>query len=233
MISFLLVLLTNLWIWKILSENIILGVFLMLVTVAVYKNINQKRTSFLFVTAIVLIIIQLLNTKVNLNFKSTDYERHIQIQRTREYPFIPFPLAHWLEERKETMIFYKLERNFSEVVDPNLYFFANHPRERAAVREFEKYPYLLFPLFLIGILYFYQKNPTIFVVVSGIPLITLTLVGNSSWAGPLSFFPFITIAISLGLEKLLEKIRLNKKLSVILLILYILVLIQTISYEIY
>lgn len=205
----------------------------MIFTVILYKNINRRGAGFLFAITLTLIAIQLLNTKVDLSFNSTDFERYIQIQRTREYPFIPFPLAHWLEERKETIAFYKFENNFSVAIDPNLYFFANHPRERSGLREFEKYPYILIPLFLVGLFYFYQKNRNVFIVLLGIPLIILTIFGNNSLLGPLSLFPFITIAISLGLARLLEKISSNRKVGFTLLIIYIFVLIQIVSYEIY
>ena len=81
----------------------------------------------------------------------------IKDMRLKSYPpvYLTFdtktlwiPVAHWFEERKESIAFFRILKNVSETVDLNLYFFANHPRERVGYNEFEKFPYIFIPAFL-------------------------------------------------------------------------------------
>lgn len=54
-------------------------------------------------------------------------------------------------DNKATRIFYRFKRNFFDGLDPNLYFFASHPRERPRTVEKERFNWLLLPLFLFGV----------------------------------------------------------------------------------
>jgi hypothetical protein len=160
-----------------------------------------------------------------------------QTVRMRGYPPLKFsilgktfwiPAANWLEKRKETVVYYKIMNNFSEVIDPNLYFFANHPRERVGTREFEKFPYILLPLFLLGLLNI-KKGNIKELVLSLSPMILVSVIGNSNSMGPFSLFPFIATYTSFGVASISK----NKKLVVIGLILFVLVFIQVIAYAKY
>lgn len=48
---------------------------------------------------------------------------------------------------------YKLHRNFFANLNPNLYFFNSHPRERSGIEEFKKYLPFFLPFFIIGVFY--------------------------------------------------------------------------------
>jgi hypothetical protein len=134
-------------------------------------------------------------------------------------------LANWFEQRKETISIYKIGKNFSEVIDPNLYFFANHPREKAGAKEFEKFSYILLPIFILG-LFELKKRHLKYLILTLSPIVFISIIGNNSPLGPFSLFPFFTIIISLGLKKFL----LNRKFLIFKLIIFLLVFIQTISY---
>jgi hypothetical protein len=147
-------------------------------------------------------------------------------QRLNEYPPITWlPVAHWLEERKETIAFYKLMDNFSSVMSPNLYFFANHPRERSGIVEVEKFPYVLLPIFVYGIfLLISEKKKSFFIWSFLVPLTYYSIFGVSGKLDPYLLFPFFAVSITKGI------LGLKKNMLVIFFILYALVLAQSIIY---
>jgi hypothetical protein len=63
-----------------------------------------------------------------------------------------------LNENKVSELVKKYSANFFQGIDPNYYFFANHPRERAGVTEKEKFYFLYFPFFLLGIFNLIKEN---------------------------------------------------------------------------
>jgi hypothetical protein len=143
------------------------------------------------------------------------------------------PVAHWLEERPETIAVYRLTQNFSEIVDPNMYFFANHPRERVGINEVEKFPYILLPLFVYGVILLVSgKQHGLFIVSLGVPALYYVLYGTGNGLEPFLLFPFILISIFTATEELQKKnIKIIWKAA--FWILYFLVLIQGIIYAIY
>lgn len=54
-------------------------------------------------------------------------------------------------ENKLTLSLYKYQKNFFQGLDPNYYFFANHPRERAGIKETEKFFWIFLIPFLFGL----------------------------------------------------------------------------------
>lgn len=222
MISLLISLLANLWIYKIFAINFFLGILVFLATVLLIKN--SKFFLFLFVP---LLFFQIQTTnRPSLTAISNDDRRVIDM-RLRSYPPKFLRLGYWLEERKESLFFNRVATNLFENIDPNLYFFSNHPRERVGIREFEKFPYILLPFFLLGVLNFVSKKNKLFWLISFlIPLTILAIIGNKNNFGPFSLFPFMAVSINEGLKKLQTK---HLKIFFIVLVL---VLIQIISYEI-
>lgn len=135
------------------------------------------------------------------------------------------PAANWLELRRETVSFYRIEQNISEVVDPNLYFFANHPREKYGVIEFEKFPYILLPFFVIGLFSIKRKTLNLFLIGLS-PFVLISIIGSDNPIGPFGLFPFFANTIGLGLLTIPNK----KKFLIPLVIILIIVFIQTIAY---
>ncbi len=221
-----LALLANLWIYKILFANFFLAVLAVLCTILLHNSIERhKKTKLYLLVFILLLLFQITTTKkVSLTSIANDDRRLIDL-RLRAYPPQLLRVGHWLEERKESVMVARITRNLFENLDPNLYFFANHPRERVGVREFEKFPYIFLPFFLIGLVKILQKldKHKILLISFLIPLILLSLIGNQNEFGPLALFPFFAVTISLGLPR-------GGKFGVLILAL---VLIQMIAYEIY
>jgi len=218
------VLIMNLWIWKIFSFNILIGIFVILTSFSLY----YKKIGLSLLLIIILLFFQYKTSSKNSLTFLNDNEKLQQEVRLRGYPPSNIPIANWLENRKESLVFYKVEANFSEVVDPNLYFFANHPRERVGVVEYEKFAYILLPFFVLGLLLLKKEDlPTLLLSLS--PFILISIIGNSNPVGPFSLFPFLVTYISLGLAPVFAQ----KKYLFIFLLLFALVFIQTLAYAKY
>jgi len=222
MISLLISLFVNLWIYKIFAANFLIGILVLLAAILLLKN---NRLFLLLFIPILFFQIQTTN-KTSLTAISNDDRRVIDM-RLRAYPYKFLRFGYWLEERKESIIFNRVATNLFENIDPNLYFFSNHPRQRVGTREFEKFPYILLPFFLLGLFNFVSKKNKLFWIISFfVPLIILSIIGNKNNLGTFSLFPFFVVSINEGLKKLQSK---HLKIFIIVLVL---VLIQIISYEI-
>lgn len=217
----LIVLFGNLWIWKILSFNIPIATLTIIVTVLLLGSVSSKRKRsnvWLMIFFGLLLFFQFKTTDVQrLTYLNNDQQR-IQQMRLREYPPVHFsflgktvwiPIAHWFEGRNESIAFFKISKNLSEVIDPNLYFFANHPRERVGIKEFGKFPYIFLPLFVYGVFLLIEKGERKLIALSFfIPVFILSFVGNKNPLGPFSLFPFISVSISVGLKKIYKRLQL-------------------------
>lgn len=237
-------LLANIWIWKILQINLFIAIVLVLSSWFLYRSITDKKTSNILLISLFLILVffQIKTTSVSPLTQLTQQEKLFQIQRMKEYPPVHFkilnkdiwiPLAHWLEERNETLSLYRIEKNLTDAVSFNLYFFSNHPNERVGFKEFEKFPYILLPFFVIGFLNLnYKKN--LLVVLSSllIPLALIASIGQDNPIGPFILFPFISVASFLGIKYFYERLKKYKYISISLFVfMYAVVLLQTILYE--
>lgn len=192
---FLVTLFGNFWIWRAFKINSVVGIAVMLTSVALFIWIRSK--SKLFMCFSILLLVSLSIFQVNLtqvadlkNFSND--EVRIKDMRLREYPPTRFPFAHWFEERSETVALFRVEKNFFEVIDPNLYFFGNYPRGRVGFEEFEKFNFVFLPFFVLGAYkLFERKNYPFFVISFLFPVLVLSIIGNKSMLGPFLIFPFI------------------------------------------
>ncbi|MCH7730114.1 hypothetical protein IID21_01130 [Patescibacteria group bacterium] len=249
---FVFVLLSNLWVWKIFGQNLLLGLLLVSASVLLYRLIIHKgaealRYIFLVLFALLLFSQWQTTQPSSLTLLDNDQKR-VQQMRLNEYPPIGIsiagkklwiPLAHWFEGRRETIAAFRIKKNFSEAIDPMLYFFANHPRERVGVEEFEKFPYILLPFFIFGIFSLSKKFRNKSLALSLLaPLVLISFIGNKNPLGPFSLFPFLAVATATGITKAYKKIALmpkNKFKPVLLALfaLFALVFLQVISYAKY
>ena len=204
-IAFLVVVLfLNVWVWRVLSINFFLGLVLIFATFCLSVLIIKSSKNIIGIFAVlgtVLLVAQWVTTKDFSLTELTNDQIRVRDMRLREYPPIYFlPIAHWFEGRRESIAFFRLLDNFSEAVDPNLYFFANHPRERVGIKEFEKFPYIFLPAFLIGFLILAQKKKKVFFFSFLLPLTVLTLKGSDNPLGPFTLFPAVSVAIATGMK---------------------------------
>ncbi len=124
-----------------------------------------------------------------------------QINERRSYWKSPF-LAR-LMENKATCLLYKYQKNIFQGLDPNFYFFANHPRERAGIKETEKFSWLFLIPFLAG-LYWQFKQKFFW----GFGYFILVLGAISVFQDfdrfVVCLFPFIFLSIILGIWQIFK-----------------------------
>lgn len=93
--------------------------------------------------------------------------------------------------------------NLATLLDPNFYFFANHPHERVGIVEQERFWFGLLPFFVLGMLLLGQKRW--FVVGLVLAVLSGTVLGLG--VGPYLLYPFIILAIIRGLFFVFASLR--------------------------
>jgi hypothetical protein len=215
----LLFLLLNTWIWIIYSSSKVIFLLSILSSVALFL-LSKRKEKFIYKILFFVVFTALLNFQFTTTDESSltnlnNYQQWIQAKRIKEYPPVYisafgkalwFPVERWFEEDTTYVSFYRLTDNVYQVLDLNLYFFGNHPRERLEHKEFQKFPYVVIPLFLLGVLKIAErKRIDIFVLSFLIPVVLLTVIGSKNDMGPFSLFPFIIVSILLGTEGFLNR----------------------------
>lgn len=107
-------------------------------------------------------------------------------------------------ENKPLKFLTNYKQNFFQGIDPNFYFFANHPRERGGISEFEKLSPIFIPLFLIGVIDYLRRRiyqPFYY------SLFTLSLISTGGMIDNFSYllFPFFALSIYHGIYLLCMK----------------------------
>jgi hypothetical protein len=239
----------NLWIWRILNHSIFIGLLVITATLILVLKpaIKGRNLKIIFLAIITLISsYQILNTDIRSLTGLINDDIRLRDYRLEAYPRIGIsiidnkiwvPAAHWFEGRKEPLVFFRVLENMSETVDPNLYFFANHPRERVGVNEFEAFPYTLLPVFIFGALSMFTKKNTFGTKISLIvPIAITSVIGSRNPLGNLLMFPFIVVCLFQGLLLIkikIDNLRFSKVYLLIGAAIYSLVLIQTAIYGLY
>lgn len=200
---------TTPWTWKILNDNVFLCLLLILITAIFVKLllINKFCAILILILCCAFLVASVINLqlgfdqdfhKLNVNEKVQLDERHKYYARELGELFLnKYALNYY---KNYNPFFYKFQRNVFSVLDPNLYFFASHPRERAGINEFEKFPSVYLFLFIFGILYILQKRQLIAVVTYLLVAVFISgFIAPAFILGPILLFPFISTIISLGL----------------------------------
>tara|TARA_Y100000310_G_C20610024_1_gene777513 strand:- start:435 stop:1172 length:738 start_codon:yes stop_codon:yes gene_type:complete len=245
------VLFSNFWIWRLLEYNALLGALIIVTSTLLYLLLkkNSKHYLYIFLPLFILVLFFQWQTTAKTSLSYLDKgELGTQEMRLRQYPLVSIqirgkttwiPLAHWFEGRKESITFFRIQKNFSEIIDPNLYFFANHPRERVGIKEFEKFSYVLLPFFVIGMVSILQRHmaKTIFFVLA-IPIVLISLIGHKNSLGPFALFPFFVVSIAQGLKLALGKLQAISKVRTIQILLVsmftlAIILVQLVAYVSY
>ncbi len=124
-----------------------------------------------------------------------------QINERRSY--YQFPLLAKLAENKAGHFFYKYQRNLFQGLDPNFYFFANHPRERAGILEKEKFSWFFLIPFLAGL--YWQFKQKFFWGFGYFFLVLGTIsVFQDIDRFVIYLFPFVFLSIILGIWKIFK-----------------------------
>src|SRR3989344_4526680 len=208
---FTLVLLGNFWIWNIARFNLPLFLLLTITTVSLYLYYSQKISAvFLVFLLAFLCYCQWQTTTVHSLIIKDNDEKRIETIRKRLYQpsldisrkvFNRLPVANLLEGDISIGVT-RLERNFFETIDLNVYFFGGHPRERVWANDFAKFPHILFVPFLVGLYNIFQKNDRLLLMYLGLSLVIFSLLGHLNKIGPFFLFPFFVLAIDQGIKTL-------------------------------
>lgn len=207
---------TTPWIWKITNYNVFLCLLLILITIILVKLllIDRLHTALILILCGAFLIASVINfrlgfdqelNKLNFNEEIQIDERHKYYARELGELFLnKYSLNYY---KNYNPYIYKLERNFFSVLDPNLYFFASHPRERAGINEFEKFPSLYFMFFIMGILYSLKLRSLLLMLYLLVAASINGFISPAFELGPVLFFPFVTTLIVIGVVYSIDLLR--------------------------
>jgi len=174
------------------SQNLFLALIIFLtfifLVISFYKPkpIINLILTFLFV---VLSFVQIKTVNIRETYKFTPSEIDLQIQRMNSYPPRLAKLGYILEYKKEAQLVGKLQKNFFDSLDINLYFL-------------NYFSFLTFPFFIYGIYLFFQNRNKLQKLLLAYCLLLLTFLGIHGQLGPFIIFPFIGLFIFIGILRL-------------------------------
>jgi len=179
-------------------ESIIIIIVLFLLLIE--KKI-KKFKYFVFLFPFVYVIFSFIHFQSILKLNELDI---YDINQRRQYYL---PSSARIFENKLGRYFYYYENNFFQAIDFNYYFFNNHPRERAGIRETEKIIFIFFPVFIFGLLILIINKKYFWLLYF---IFTLSLISFINPIDPLTFLflPFFAININLGCRFILKKLNL-------------------------
>lgn len=193
----------NPWIWKIWGENWIAALVLIFLTAFylayLFGFIRRVSLSFL-ITALVFSGLVLFVAGIDPRLKNPD---PIQIWAINERRGLyPAPVGR-LFQNKAVLTLDKITGNIYSSLDPNLYFFATHPRERVGISEFSKISPWFIPLFLVGLYFWLKSFRKIYLLPLVLSLLLSAVSDPASSVGPIAMFPMISSLIAFGMSKLI------------------------------
>lgn len=183
----------NAWFVSLISQPI----SLVCIFVSCVFLLRQPAKGTFFIASLCLLTFLQLRVNTAPPLLTNDaLSQHSRFQQMRAYPALSIPIAYWVEERPELRQLGALVDRSSILFSPNYYFFANHPRARPAVTEIEKFPVVLLPFSVLGILISIKKRRKILLL----PLVLAMITGMH-----LPMFPVIAATIYEGLTSVFVK----------------------------
>jgi hypothetical protein len=187
-VFFIIILLLNKWLlrsWNINFPLVFLSISLFFIfTMLIFLN-NKLLLYLSGVIFLLLCFYQVKTTNLKYLYSYTPSQNDTQIKRVVYYPSEFTRLGYILEFKKETLIFYKIQENFFNMLDPNQYF----P---------DYFFYSLLPFAFVGLMKFIDLKKKfiklLFIISSGL----ITILGVNSQLGPIILFPFINLFAFLG-----------------------------------
>lgn len=204
------IMLSNPWWWVIVQKDLkvsILAFSLSIIFPYFFHSGSKIIFLFFLVLTSLLIIISLRQAFDESIFRISPREEQ---QLNKRHEFYAHNLGKIYTNRISLSYFknysfslLKLERNFFGNLDPNLYFFASHPRERTGIDEFEKYTPIFVPFFLIGFIYLICRPKLNLVAYFITALFISSFISPNYNLGPILFFPLFNFVITIGLLRCL------------------------------
>jgi len=205
LIIFLLVVLGNAWIWRILGGFLFLGLGLM--SLSFFLVFNFKIPTFILLAVLGSFLLK--NTfdtnllyvspleKDKLVHRHEYYSQGLgKIYKNRIGIYLNYSVAPYIS---------RFSKNLSYNLDPNLYFFANHPRERGGVIEFDKFFYISLPIFVFGLTSLLSSAFVLPVIYFAVSLFITAFLFPGYDLGPVLLFPFIVTVLYLGVVKIIGR----------------------------
>lgn len=225
---------SNFWIIKIFTLNFLAGIIISILTLVII--LRQKRKTVL-VCIVILALMQSQTTHIrSLTILDND-ELRVQSERIRSYPLTYIDLGlkviwlkpvDWIEKNNLIIALSRIQKNFFGNLDINKYFFGAFPRNKP--EDFEKFPFVYLPIFILGVYLLIKKNIQILTVLFILPTVLLTYLGGDNKLGPFILFPFFIVSISKGIICLKDKFKGSKVFYITLVVLILLSLILQMSY---
>lgn len=227
--------LSNYWIYKIFSLNFLIGIIVLVVSTIIVLGLKKK---LFIVGMLVLTILQIQTTSIkNLSLLDND-EQRVQSERSRSYPltYIDFGLkVLWLkpveliEQNKFIIVLSRIEENLFEALDINYYFFGGFPRNTPS--DFEKFPFILLPIFLTGVFRLsYSRKFFDLVLLFWAPIGLLSFIGSDNRYGFFILFPFIIYSCIEGINYISLRYKNRKYFLIFLIIFTMLIFLMQIGY---
>lgn len=190
----------NFWLYQLLIDNVFFGLLLLLESILLFLAAlpeSSKKIQVAVFTALAGLSLFLLVTSFNKEiFYVSDFEKMVQKNRGE---YFGAELGRIYGNRAG--IFYfdkirpvasKISGNFASNLDFAKYFLSKNTEER-------RYPVILLPLFLFGLLRLITANQKVPVLYFLFALAVNSLVGINGKTGPILLFPFFNFCIALGI----------------------------------
>ncbi len=206
MLTPLIVILLTPWWWIIVQRNALVGLLVLSLSFIIFVYFWQNKSRIIFLLLLSLTMTLMLvsiresfdenilrNSALNIqqyNKRHEFYANDLNKIYTNRYILTFF--------KEYNLPLLKLESNFFANLDPNLYFFASHPRERLGVEEFEKYSPIFLPFFLIGFFYIIRIPLSKFLTYLTDSALISTVFSPAYNLGPILFFPIMNFIITVG-----------------------------------
>ena len=193
----------NPWIWKIWGENWPAALAMLPITAAYFAILLggvRRIVAVSIITTLSLACLTFFLAGPDLRLiNPTPTEIWTVNQRRSLYP------KPWgrLFQNKVVLALDKIIGNVYTVLDPNLYFFSTHPRERLGISEFSKISPWFLPVFLVGLFFWIRNFRKIYLFPLALGLLLAAVSDPASSSGPVSLFPWVSSLIAWGLYKLI------------------------------
>lgn len=179
------------WYSQLLTDYKLLAFTIYFLNLAlVWQFVNKgRRFKLAFITLfIVLALMQIKTTRISNEYKTTPFEKDLQITRMNYYPPKQARVGYILESKKETQYIYTVQNHFFDAINLLNYF----P---------EKFSYLTLPFFFVGLYLFVDSSKRLLQYSLLSSVVILSVIGTSGLFGPFVIYPFISLFVILGVLK--------------------------------
>ncbi|MDD5415944.1 MAG: hypothetical protein PHE48_02985 [Candidatus Daviesbacteria bacterium] len=216
----LLTLVLNSWTWQLVKQNLFLAFILLTITISLFALTFAAEKSLRKIAFLVLLLTFCVGS---FYFLQGNFDRSLREKNPTEVSIALKRHGYFAEglgklfTNKFSLQFFSnwyypitnYSRNISYSIDPNLYFFMSHPREKSGIDEFGKYSPLLLPVFLLG-LFTHFLSLSKYKTLTAYLITAIIITGFATpyyKLGPVFLFPYLNLIIVLGGINFLNFVR--------------------------